>query len=268
MTIPDRSEEEIRQENEELRQQLVLLGRDPSVFDDLPPDEMNLRLNKAVAFAEDVRESELLGKEPPSPASIRPPRIGFQTSGPKTPGTLLRHSRCRLQKERQWRCCRSYARISANCLDPTAHRCSTEAVGGSHADFVTYAEDCVRSRLIRAHVCQAMMPISRIQSAGRTDRAAPNPKSSYTIAMGAHTAPPSGSPRSKGARARYTKYSKPMRTTFVTTMPPTHSLQVTESPNVLSGCLAVIAPLHLSSTSPALLIMVHSKARSKGSSDS
>jgi hypothetical protein len=67
MATYDHSEEEIRRENEELKQQLILLGRDPSAFDDLLPDEMNSRLKKAVAYAEDVREAELLGKEPPSP---------------------------------------------------------------------------------------------------------------------------------------------------------------------------------------------------------
>jgi len=55
----------LAQENERLKQELRILGRDPDVFDGLLPDELNLRLQKAVEFAEEVREAELLGHEPP-----------------------------------------------------------------------------------------------------------------------------------------------------------------------------------------------------------
>jgi len=52
-------------ENVELEQELRLLGKDPSVFDDLPPDELNVRLKRSIDYAEQAREAELLGKEPP-----------------------------------------------------------------------------------------------------------------------------------------------------------------------------------------------------------
>ena len=55
----------LAEENEVLKRELSILGRDPAVFDDLLPDEMNLRLKKALRFAEEEREAQLLGKEPP-----------------------------------------------------------------------------------------------------------------------------------------------------------------------------------------------------------
>ena len=58
-------EEELVRENESLMQELSVLGRDPAVFAGLLPDELNLRLKKAVAYAEEAREAELLGREPP-----------------------------------------------------------------------------------------------------------------------------------------------------------------------------------------------------------
>jgi len=58
-------DEDLVRENKTLVQQLVVLGRDPAVFADLLPDEMNLRLKKAIAYAEEAREAELLGREPP-----------------------------------------------------------------------------------------------------------------------------------------------------------------------------------------------------------
>lgn len=67
----DHSDEDLIRENELLQQELILLGRDPAVFAELLPDEMNLRLKKAIAYAEEMREAELLGREPP-PAFLDP----------------------------------------------------------------------------------------------------------------------------------------------------------------------------------------------------
>lgn len=65
MNDAERSDDVLREVNEALKQELRLLGRDPAMFDDLLPDEMNLRLQKALRFAEEEKEAELLGKEPP-----------------------------------------------------------------------------------------------------------------------------------------------------------------------------------------------------------
>jgi len=59
------NEDLLARENEDLKQELRILGRDPAVFDDLLPDEMNLRLKRALRFAEEEKETRLLGKEPP-----------------------------------------------------------------------------------------------------------------------------------------------------------------------------------------------------------
>jgi hypothetical protein len=64
-------DEDLVRENESLTQQLLVLGHDPAVFADLLPDELNLRLKKAIACAEEAREAELLGREPP-PAFLDP----------------------------------------------------------------------------------------------------------------------------------------------------------------------------------------------------
>jgi hypothetical protein len=58
-------DDELAEENEVLKRELRILGRDPAVFDDLLPDEMNLRLTKALRFAEEAHEARLLGTEPP-----------------------------------------------------------------------------------------------------------------------------------------------------------------------------------------------------------
>jgi hypothetical protein len=55
----------VAQENEDLQRELRILGRDPAVPGDLLRDEMNLRLKKALRFAEEEKEARLLGKEPP-----------------------------------------------------------------------------------------------------------------------------------------------------------------------------------------------------------
>ena len=62
---------ELMRENESLKQQLILLERDPAVFADLLPDEMNSRLKKAITYAEEAREAALLGRELP-PAFLDP----------------------------------------------------------------------------------------------------------------------------------------------------------------------------------------------------
>lgn len=51
-------DEELTRENEDLMQQLLVLGRDPAVFADLLPDELNLRLKKVIAYAEEAREAK------------------------------------------------------------------------------------------------------------------------------------------------------------------------------------------------------------------
>jgi hypothetical protein len=70
----DHSEEELLRENEALEVELRLLGRDPSEFQGLLPQEANVRLKRSIAYAEEAREAELLGKdyhfdvpEPPLP---------------------------------------------------------------------------------------------------------------------------------------------------------------------------------------------------------
>ncbi|MFV1981836.1 MAG: hypothetical protein ACC655_11835 [Rhodothermia bacterium] len=65
MNDADRSDDVLWQANEALKQELRVLGRDAAMFDDLLPDEMNLRLKKALRFAEEETEAQLLGKEPP-----------------------------------------------------------------------------------------------------------------------------------------------------------------------------------------------------------
>ncbi len=65
--MPDepRSEDEIIEENDRLKQELQLLGRDGLVFDELDADEANVRLRRLLQYAEDENEARLLGKEPP-----------------------------------------------------------------------------------------------------------------------------------------------------------------------------------------------------------
>ncbi len=65
MNHEDKSDDSLAEENEVLKRELRILGRDPAVFDDLLPDEINLRLKKTLRFAEEEREAQLLGKEPP-----------------------------------------------------------------------------------------------------------------------------------------------------------------------------------------------------------
>ena len=47
MIRDDRNIEDVVEENATLRRELLLLGRDPSMFEDLSPREMNVRLKRS-----------------------------------------------------------------------------------------------------------------------------------------------------------------------------------------------------------------------------
>jgi hypothetical protein len=67
----DRNIKDVIEENATLKRELLLLGRDPSMFEDLSPREMNVRLKRSLVYAEQTQEATLLGKEPP-PAFLDP----------------------------------------------------------------------------------------------------------------------------------------------------------------------------------------------------
>ena len=58
-------EQGLAAENERFEAELRMLGRDPSYFEGLLPDELNLRLKRTLEYVEDAREAEALGTTPP-----------------------------------------------------------------------------------------------------------------------------------------------------------------------------------------------------------